>query len=329
LPDAARIIFASQRLRALLFARGGRTLNITFEFWKPEKTGFVAASGGSLRYFEERGWSHLDVSTSQNDWFLNEDTPALMQAIGAAAGAYQITICFGSSMGGYGALLYSGAARASRIITTSPQYSIDPAKVPFDRRWRNDASRADFRFDDLKRFAQRDAEALLLYDPCDELDSRHISLLTGDFPAWRAVPMWMSGHPASKVFIEAGTMSRLGDLLRETPVPLAAVAALRRQSRRQSPGYWLALAKRAGARRPALAETAVRRALACEFRDETIRFRTGALAAEAGNAAGLGLMRQAIAATPSPPAWWLWRLDQLRQRLAEADAAAAGDGNLP
>ena len=48
---------------------------------------------------------------------------------------------YGSSMGGYAALRFARALRADAILALSPQYSIDPAVVPWEDRWRQDGAR--------------------------------------------------------------------------------------------------------------------------------------------------------------------------------------------
>ena len=86
----------------------------------------------------------VHVIGSRNNWYQYPEMPEAMAAIAHIAAGYRRVITYGSSMGGYAAIRYGGVAGGQTALAISPQFSVDPAVVPFERRWRDSIHKIDF-----------------------------------------------------------------------------------------------------------------------------------------------------------------------------------------
>jgi S-formylglutathione hydrolase FrmB len=62
----------------------------------------------------------------------------------------------GFSMGGYGAFRFARATNATYVTAISPQFSIHPDVVPFDKRYGADAAGFERDLSDLTRLPRSD-----------------------------------------------------------------------------------------------------------------------------------------------------------------------------
>jgi hypothetical protein len=86
----------------------------------------------------------VHVIPRANDWYQHPEMPAAARLVSEIAADYQRVVAYGSSMGGYAAIRFGCAVGASLALALSPQFSIDPAVVPFETRWAGDSKRLDF-----------------------------------------------------------------------------------------------------------------------------------------------------------------------------------------
>lgn len=77
----------------------------------------------------------VGIVAKGNNWYPRADLEPIFPRIRAALQDFDDIIVYGASMGGYAALLYGLELGAKTAIAMSPQYSIDPALVPFDSRY--------------------------------------------------------------------------------------------------------------------------------------------------------------------------------------------------
>jgi hypothetical protein len=297
-------IFSGDHARAYLIAKSPHDLVFTFDFWTPRKSDFIPARAGTL--LAKSDASQLIVQTRRNDWFLNADLPALLDACGAAAKPYANVLCYGFSMGAYGAMIFSGAVGASRVVCVSPQFSVDPAKVPFEKRWLKDALLIDFTHERFEDRINRDAPGLIVFDPMVRDDARHAELILERVPEWRAVRFFRAGHPATGLLREAGSVGDFGREILKPQTTARQLLSLHRAARRRSASYWDSIAEDAGARRPALARTATRHAMQCNLRiiNPRVALRIVSKAYEFQIVGAAKALESAAATTwPQPPGW--------------------------
>ncbi len=145
---------------------------VCFEYWVPGPTldGPFAAEG----FFRHRGTNAIGILAAENDWFQHGEIEAVLQAVRAATAGFAL-VGYGGSMGGFAAITFSERLGLRSVVAVCPQYSIDPARAPYETRWRGEAARiaadsgfAYDRVDQVKRLER----GWLIYDPAC-VDARH------------------------------------------------------------------------------------------------------------------------------------------------------------
>lgn len=253
-----QIVFDGDLLRAVLIPGGSAQLMVTLDYRMPGKSDFSAARHSTS--FARMGYAQLSLKTRANDWFVNADTAALEQALAQVAVSYDRVHMLGYSMGGYGAFRFAKALRARSVVAISPQLSIHPDVVPFDRRYRAEAQGFDPVLGDLTRLADPDLRGLVVIDPFITNDLRHAFLLQQMFPRLRIVRLGFGGHPATRVLRDAAKGWTLHREAAAFQPKAKLIVQSHRAGRRQSAGYWTRLAHYAQLRHPVWAEAALQRA---------------------------------------------------------------------
>ena len=245
------VVFDGEHLRASLFPGDLTQLMVTLDYRMPGKADFSAPNHSTN--FARSRYAQLSIKTRRNDWFINADTAALEQVLIPLGRQFQRVHVLGFSMGGYGAFRFARALSARSVVAISPQMSIHPDVVPFDRRYRAEAEGFDPVLGDLQPVAMQGVHGLVVFDPFIPADLRHAQMLQMLFPALRLVRLGFGGHPAIRVLREAGkswTLHREAAALTASP---KLILQGHRAGRRQSAGYWQRLATRAAGRHPDLA----------------------------------------------------------------------------
>lgn len=251
-------LFDGGLIRASVFNPGQSRLFISFRQRLDRPGDF--ADPRPVRSFTGKGMTHLHLQARWNDWYINAETEALEAVLAEFSQGFDHACAMGFSMGGYAAFRFAGALRLKQVIAVSPQYSIAPEHVPFDRRYRDCAVGFDPDLGDLARRGT-DLQGVILADPFRPLDLRNARLIRAAFPALRIARLAAGGHPATGVLGEGGKFGKLQAQLTKRTVPLRRVLMLHRSSRRRSAKYWRHLAHRARKTgHMALAAEALRRA---------------------------------------------------------------------
>lgn len=250
-PHGGQWIFDGQYLRAELYeapggmagGTGGGTgggsgagpLMVTFDYRRKNRDAF--GTGGPSRGFARAGFSQLIIRTAANDWFVNAETEALEGALAGLAPNFGPVRALGFSMGGYGALRFARALGLRSLVAVSPQVSIDPAVVPFDRRYRAESSGFDPRVGALRGREVRGLAGIVVIDPTIRADLRHARMIRNLFPGLRLARLAFGGHPASRVLRDAGKGGVLQRAAMSDPPDAAAIVLAHRTARAASGVY--------------------------------------------------------------------------------------------
>lgn len=253
-------VFDGDRLRASLLRHGDRggPLIVTFDFRKIGKSDFDPPSPSAQ--FEKAGFSQLAIKSCANDWFVNDETPALESRLVMLAPRFGPIHMLGWSMGGYGAFRFARALGARRIVAVSPQVSIDPGVAPFEWRYGTEAEGFDPEVGRIPPVDGPGPSGLILVDPFIAADLAHARALTALFPRVVILRLAGGGHPASRLLREAGKAWLIQRAAREDGSDPSPILGAHRAERRRSAGYWSRLARAAEPRRPRLAQEARDRA---------------------------------------------------------------------
>lgn len=258
--EPGRIVAAQELFRSadLLVRRvggfGSDLCYVTFDSYTDHRT--LDRPGFGEDYLRGRAIDAIHVLSRDNHWYQYPEWLNALAAVAAAAAGYRRVIAYGSSMGGFAALRYGAACGASAGIALSPQFTVDPAVVPFDTRWASDIARISFREDECSPLAAQ----YIAYDPCDAEDRQHFELFAA-CSAVQPIPVPHGGHPVGSYLVETGLLGPLLQQIEDGSPDIAAFTRELRSRRRQSGHYFFILSQRTPAHRAkqklALAQLAV------------------------------------------------------------------------
>jgi pimeloyl-ACP methyl ester carboxylesterase len=180
---------------------GGRCCVVTFDSFSD--VGTFDRPGYGEAFLDRSGVDAIHVVGRDNDWYQYPQMPEAMKAVHDVAANYARVVTYGSSMGGYAAIRLAGLVGAHAVLALSPQFSINPRVVFWERRWPDNARR----FKDVWESAlpwPKLSEAYIVYDP-RTLDDRHTALLRSRI-ACRAIALPFTGHPVTGFLAEIGLL---------------------------------------------------------------------------------------------------------------------------
>jgi pimeloyl-ACP methyl ester carboxylesterase len=250
-------IFDGDGLRLTYFSRGNDKLFVTFDFWQKNRNGFPPSNPS--KSLMSMGWDQLMVRTSKNDWFINHDTPAVEGVMDDLSSYYRDVRALGYSMGGYGAFRFARPLRIRSVMAISPQYSIHPKEVPFDKRYRAESVGFDLSQGTLKARGTTATNGFICVDPFRRYDLRHARVLQRLFPNVELISLGFGGHPASTVLGRAKMGGSIIAAMSDDVLQPQIVRSAHRAARRTSVDYLTRLAHKAHKTHPDWASWALDR----------------------------------------------------------------------
>jgi hypothetical protein len=219
-----------------------------------ERVGFARDLLGRL------GIDALFVTCRGNEWYQYAEMQALVDVIRKNTSGYKEVVTYGSSMGAYAAFRVGGQIDATRAVALSPLFSVDPNKVPWEKRWRRDTAHLEFVDDDMASSLRRISRAIAVVDPLHQ-DAKHARLLRQASETVEIINAPFAGHPTGHFLRETGIISDVVADMLTGKFKAASWPQRRRQARTLSHLYWRNMAERAEKRgRHALATSAAARA---------------------------------------------------------------------
>lgn len=190
------------------------------------------AGGWGSRSFAKRAIAHICVFHRAEDWHQNNDFFEAMRACRDFLGADIDITAYGFSMGGYGAFLGAKTLGADRAVALTPQYSIDPKQVPFERRYGPQWAALQRWMHSLE--TQMDDDEItytVMFDPLHNQDRKHEALFPKPAGYTRCL-MHGVGHAPIQAMVEMGIQDVFFDLLIAQTTP--ATLRIRFRERRAS-----------------------------------------------------------------------------------------------
>lgn len=165
-------------------------------------------------FFAKRGIPAVFFLARRNDWW---QSPEIWDAIKTLQDfnlwdKYHHITTYGLSMGGYGALVFSKAVKANRVIAIAPQFSINTDVVPFETRWAEDRERIRFLYDDMADGLIRDGEVIVFYDRFFDFDKRHVDMIAELRPVEKFLVNF-STHTVARALNDMGIFSQIMERL--------------------------------------------------------------------------------------------------------------------
>jgi tetratricopeptide (TPR) repeat protein len=220
---------------------------ITFDSYSEELR--FEDKGFGEEFFASRGIAAIHILSRENDWYQHEEMADIVAAIRQATRGVGRIMTYGSSMGGYAAIRFAEALGAQAALALSPQYSIDGAKVPFERRWREEGRRIRYR-EEVDGRIRASIRPVVAYDPTG-IDRLHVERIAADVDIVR-LPLPYAGHPAGTILSEARLLTPLVLETLDGTLDAAVLAGEFHVRRSGLANYFGELARRQPAGRPKL-----------------------------------------------------------------------------
>jgi tetratricopeptide (TPR) repeat protein len=178
-------------------------------------------------------------------------------------------LLYGSSMGAFGAALFSGRLQADTVLMLAPQFSIDPERPPHETRWRQEASRITFHDDELGSAISRTARKIVLFDSINA-DLLHAQMLA-EIPGTELFATPYGGHAMGHFLLQTRLLQDIVLRAFAGNLDWAWYRAEVRARRRISGNYWNQLAQGAHAGRRSWALECFRRAAELRPQDPVLQ----------------------------------------------------------
>ena len=236
---AISVIGETERLQALYLPGDGDVLLITFNGMgmRPNGRTFSAATVA-----QKLGMPALGIMSREPNWFPEDDMRALMPALAPYLARHSRRLSYGFSMGGYGALKYSRALGTEAVLSLSPQSSVDPDFVPWERRYRRYVR--DFHRGERLRAGDIGGHACVIVDLAHAEDRRHIGIINQLCDA-RIINATGVGHATFELFLGSGIVRELFSAVMGRDA--ARIRSLVRERKRHLPDFpmrlWLSRAR--------------------------------------------------------------------------------------
>lgn len=266
-------------------------------------------------FLRSRNISAIHLSAASNHWFQIDEMDAAITAVRHVTSRFQRVVAYGSSMGGYGAALYSRAIGAQTILLMCPQFTMNPVTVPWETRWQTDIQAIPaWTRDDMAGGLALDADLWVFYDSV--VDGWHARTLLNLSTRPHAVPMPFGGHPVTQFMKEAGMLGWSVSGIIQGSLTAAEIRNRTRQSRAKSVTYWTEKTIQLWQRSPSLALEAARQAAALTPNDHAVQFRLGRALWRSDQAgAAVAALTEAIKINPSKTRY-REELNKITQRMS-------------
>ena len=181
---------------------------------------------------EKFDYAAVGFVAKKRNWFCSPDMPQACNAVASIAQTYGAVVVYGSSMGGFAALRWASALRATSVISFAPQFSIEPRVVRhFDRRYQY-AYTPEIH-DGMGILADHvGCPSFMFLDPTCAEDRGHARLIELSGCKTTRIDLPHCGHECIRVLSNAATADSLinGAAQRDEPEVKRLMKAARRSS---------------------------------------------------------------------------------------------------
>jgi len=181
-----------------------KKLIITFNFYGQKS---LSGKGWGGEYWHQQGYLVIALTTTKNDWYHNIDSDSILtlsKFIRKLKEEREIeVVCgYGTSMGGFAAILFSEALSLDKVIAFSPQYSISEL---WDTRWKYESDSL-LNQKKIKDVSFKKTEFYIFYDPHD-VDRIHVDNYVNEIKKnLFLIKVPWSGHPSCTLLSDGGIL---------------------------------------------------------------------------------------------------------------------------
>jgi hypothetical protein len=195
MPSPPKLLYEDDHVQ-LLYQNGPSSFTLaTFSNY-----GFKA-DGATLwgqRLIERENIETYGFVAKANNWFPKDAMASLLQS-----GVFRPSkpvVTYGHSQGGYAALKYSASLGATGVVACAPQFSINPASVPKDRRFSHHFSESLHQDMDIEA-SDIAGNVVVVYDPYDCEDAYEVNRILERYIGSTMKQLWITniGHSIMEV----------------------------------------------------------------------------------------------------------------------------------
>lgn len=190
-------------------------------------------------FFVRRGINFVGIKPARNDWYQQDEIVAAIAAVRAATAGARL-VGYGGSMGGYAVINFADELGLDTLLAVCPQVSIARDKVPFERRWAEEAAAIAFRHDRIMA-GPRLRRGFVMFDPLTD-DRLHAASILAHHDL-TPLPTWFAGHEQLRVLTDTRIAADIIIGLLRGELDGTDVVRRFRRVRSQSNIVWLGLAK--------------------------------------------------------------------------------------
>ncbi len=165
------------------------------------------ALGFGVQFLLNLGYDVIAFKCNNASWYQGLDLVTVHE-VGQKSSGYGFVATYGSSMGGYAAILFSKALCANLVLAIAPQYS--PADK-FEPRWRNYTKPVVWRHTISADKIAPQASYMILYDDKFTMDDRQIKPLEALLPpqTTQMIAVPFSSHHTIMFLLQTGQLSAI------------------------------------------------------------------------------------------------------------------------
>lgn len=239
-----KVLYEDEKIIVIRQSGHSKELLVTF--------GDLTFLANGTRFFADKparklGFNCLGFMSKGPDWYPAPNMAAALGHLKSYISSFSERIVYGASMGGYGALKFSGLLGASCVIALCPQWSLDPTECRgADPGWRHLFVSSMHGMGICP--GDIGGRAYVFLDPLSRQDNFHGSMISEVWPTARLIPVPFVGHHVTPVMVGGETLREMILACRQDDV--IRLYRLSRQQRRLSEHYGQSLLARIIDRRP-------------------------------------------------------------------------------
>jgi hypothetical protein len=223
-------------------------LVVTFSPRSPSKWKKPAAQrkAWGAAFIASRGASAIHVKSGRNSWYRGQELKNffLRARDEGLFAQFSNKMTYGGSMGGFGALSFSGIIGATCCLAYNPQINLGPSVRHWENRFAS-ASKLDWSDDicDIDGQIANVSLPVVVYDPCYSLDRMQVDLLSSEHVLRLRVPF--VGHRMPEHLLNMKMLTWLFDQCRSGSIDISEFYK-RARARRQLNRYYECMITAAG-----------------------------------------------------------------------------------
>ena len=228
-------VFEDQNIRVETCLNEGDTVVVAFNSYSGDDTD---GTRFGYPFLPRNGFSSIHVTARQSHWWQVADQRSFLDAILPLIAPYRRRISYGSSMGGYGALLYARDLGVTGVVSVVPQTIISDPAFKMKGVWRLAINRVTITKDDIAETIGDVPDVRLLYDPWRDIDRAFADYVARFTPVTHYLFPFV-GHKVPNFLADIGIITpTMNGILRGTLAPQEVRAAMRPV--RRNSGFYVA-----------------------------------------------------------------------------------------